>query len=156
MAYLHLPEIPEKNYQKSEGRRCTIEALQQAKAVGADVINMVFQRGSDIDLIWDDLTGEMQATDGHPGFEFRRLNQMLTIFSANCGEPIWEDLFEEYEFATGVPTICLTFSGPSDFGNMVVQHVQQSVWWFVGVWMAMFVYELCMSGIRCDICVSEL
>ena len=123
VAYLHLPEIPEKNYQKSEGRRCTIEALQQAKAVGADVINMVFQRGSDIDLIWDDLKQEMQASDGHPELDYRRLQQMLTIFSPNFGVLLHEDPLDFYEFATGVPNICLTFSGLSDSGNIVVFNV---------------------------------
>ena len=84
---------------------------------------MVFQRGSDIDLIWDDLKQEMQASDGHPELDYRRLQQMLTIFSPNFGVLLHEDPLDFYEFATGVPSICLTFSGPSDSGNIVVFNV---------------------------------
>ena len=118
VAYLHLPEIPEKNPQKSEMYPCAIEGLRQALGVGADVINMIFQRASDIDLVWVDLYEEMQANDQHPELQYRRLEQMLTIFSPNCGPVVWEDPLDRYETETGVPTICLTFS--SGFGNMVV------------------------------------
>ena len=60
----------------------------------------------------------MQANDQHPELQHRRLEQMLTIFSPNCGPVVWEDPLDRYETETGVPTICLTFS--SGFGNMVV------------------------------------
>ena len=79
---------------------------------------MIFQRASDIDLVWVDLYVEMQANDQHPELRHRRLEQMLTIFSPNCGPVVWEDPLDRYETETGVPTICLTFS--SGFGNMVV------------------------------------
>ena len=118
VVYLHLPEIPEKNPQESEMYPCAIEGLRQALEVGADVINMVFQRASDIDLVWVDLYEEMQANDQHPELQYRRLEQMLTIFSPNCGPVVWEDPLDRYETETGVPTICLIFS--SGFGNMVV------------------------------------
>ena len=118
VVYLHLPEIPEKNPQESEMYPCAIEGLRQALEVGADVINMIFQRASDIDLVWVDLYEEMQANDQHPELQYRRLEQMLTIFSPNCGPAVWEDPLDRYETETGVPTICLTFS--SGFGNMVV------------------------------------
>ena len=118
VAYLHLPEIPEKNPQESEMYPCAIEGLRQALEVGADVINMIFQRASDIDLVWVDLYEEMQANDQHPELQYRRLEQMLTIFSPNCGPVVWEDPLDRYETETGVPTICLIFS--SGFGNMVV------------------------------------
>ena len=118
VAYLHLPEIPEKNPQESEMYPCAIEGLRQALEVGADVINMIFQRASDIDLVWVDLYEEMQANDQHPELQYRRLEQMLTIFSPNCGPLVWEDPLDRYETETGVPTICLIFS--SGFGNMVV------------------------------------
>ena len=118
VAYLHLPEIPEENPQESEMYPCAIEGLRQALGVGADVINMIFQRASDIDLVWVDLYEEMQANDQHPELRHRRLEQMLTIFSPNCGPLVWEDPLDRYETETGVPTICLTFS--SGFGNMVV------------------------------------
>ena len=97
---------------------CAIEGLRQALEVGADVINMIFQRASDIDLVWVDLYEEMQANDQHPELQYRRLEQMLTIFSPNCGPLVWEDPLDRYETETGVPTICLIFS--SGFGNMVV------------------------------------
>ena len=42
---------------------------------------MIFQRASDIDLVWVDLYEEMQANDQHPELQYRRLEQMLTIFS---------------------------------------------------------------------------
>ena len=118
VVYLHLPEIPEKNPQESEMYPCAIEGLRQALEVGADVINMIFQRASDIDLVWVDLYEEMQANDQHPELQYRRLEQMLTIFSPNCGPVVWEDPLDRYETETGVPTICLIFS--SGFGNMVV------------------------------------
>ena len=79
---------------------------------------MIFQRASDIDLVWVDLYEEMQANDQHPELQYRRLEQMLTIFSPNCGPVVWEDPLDRYETETGVPTICLIFS--SGFGNMVV------------------------------------
>ena len=49
VAYLHLSEITEKAILKGEAHVCAIETLQQALAVGAEVINMVFQRPLDID-----------------------------------------------------------------------------------------------------------
>jgi hypothetical protein len=118
VAYIHLPEIPEENPQESEMYPCAIEGLRQALGVGADVINMIFQRASDIDLVWVDLYEEMQANEQHPELQYRRLEQMLTIFSPNCGPVVWEDPLDRYETETGVPTICLMFS--SGFGNMVV------------------------------------
>ena len=118
VAYIHLPEIPEENPQESEMYPCAIEGLRQALGVGSDVINMIFQRASDIDLVWVDLYEEMQANEQHPELQYRRLEQMLTIFSPNCGPVVWEDPLDRYETETGVPTICLTFS--SGFGNMVI------------------------------------
>ena len=121
VAYLYLPEIPDQNSTESEERSCAIEGLQQALEVGADIINMIFQRASDIDLIWVDLCGEMQANAQHPELQCRRLHQMLTIFSPTCcGPTIWDDPFDEYEKLTGVPTMCLTFPAPSGSGNMVI------------------------------------
>ena len=120
VAYLHLSEITEKAILKGEAHVCAIEALQQALAVGAEVINMVFQRPLDIDLVWAELCDEMQANDEHPQLEYRRHHKLLTIFSPNCGALMWEDYGNEYEEKTGVPTICLTFNGPSNSGNMVI------------------------------------
>ena len=120
VAYLHLSEITEKALLKGEAHVCAIEALQQALAVGAEVINMVFQRPLDIDLVWVELCDEIQANDEHPQLEYRRNHTLLTIFSPNCGALIWEDYGNEYEEKTGVPTICLTFNGPSNSGNMVI------------------------------------
>ena len=120
VAYLHLSEITEKAILKGEAHVCAIEALQQALAVGAEVINMVFQRPLDIDLVWVELCDEMQANDEHPQLEYRRNHTLLTIFSPNCGALIWEDYGNEYEEKTGVRTICLTFNGPSNSGKMVI------------------------------------
>ena len=120
VAYLHLPEIAEKKFVEGEGHLCAIQGLQQAIAVGAEVINMVFQRPLDIDLTMGELLEEMQANGDHPELDFRRKHTMLTIFSPKCGALIWEDYDEDYEEKTGVPTICLTFNGPSNTGNLVI------------------------------------
>ena len=120
VAYLHLPEIAEKKFVEGEGHLCAIQGLQQAIAVGAEVINMVFQRPLDIDLTMGELLEEMQANGDHPELDFRRKHTMLTIFSPKCGALIWEDYAEDYEEKTGVPTICLTFNGPSNTGNLVI------------------------------------
>ena len=117
VAYLHLSEITEKAILK---KHLAVGALQQALAVGAEVINMVFQRPLDIDLVWVELCDEMQANDEHPQLEYRRNHTLLTIFSPNCGALIWEDYGNEYEEKTGVRTICLTFNGPSNSGKMVI------------------------------------
>ena len=117
VAYLSFPELPRKKFKASEARRCVIDVLKQAKAVDADVINIVFQRAADMDLMWDDLQAEMKASDEHPAFSHRRLDQLLTLFSTNCGELVWDDVSA---FEDAVPTISLTLRGPSDLGNMLI------------------------------------
>ena len=92
--------------------------VRKAKQAGADIINIVFEREQDMDLMEEDLEAEMQATVKHPGFFHCRLAQLLTLFSADCGEVVQKDLSGS---EGGMPVICITLRGPRENpGNMII------------------------------------
>ena len=115
VAYLKLPAFTET---QNAARRCVVGVVRKAKEAGADVINIVFQRAADIDFMDKELHAEMQATSKHPGYKYRRVQQLLTLFSPDCGNVVGEDTTG---FEDGVPFICLTLSGPHEnCGPMII------------------------------------
>ena len=118
VAYLKLPACPEKEFTQDAAQRCAVGMVQKAKEVGADVINIVFEREADIVNMGKELQAEMRPTSNHRGFDFRRVAQLLTLFSPDCGRLEHEDLTG---FEDGVPVICLTLSGPHEnCGPMII------------------------------------
>ena len=118
VAYLKLPAFTEKVITQDAARRCVVGVVRKAKEAGADVINIVFQRAADIDFMDKELHAEMQATSKHPGYKYRRVHQLLTLFSPDCGNVVGEDTTG---FEDGVPVICLTLSGPHEnCGPMII------------------------------------
>ena len=118
VAYLKLPEYPASLFTEDTVRRAALGVIQQAKEAGADVINIVFDRADDIDFIEKELQAVIQATTQHPGFSYRRVAQLLTLFSPDCGSLEREDVTG---FEGDVPVICLTLSGPHETcGNMII------------------------------------
>ena len=118
VAYLRLPAFTEKVITQDAARRCVVGVVRKAKEAGADVINIVFQRAADIDFMDKELHAEMQATSKHPGYKYRRVHQLLTLFSPDCGNVVGEDTTG---FEDGVPVICLTLSGPHEnCGPMII------------------------------------
>ena len=110
VAYLKLPAFTETEN--------AVGVVRKAKEAGADVINIVFQRAADIDFMDKELHAEMQATSKHPGYKYRRVRQLLTLFSPDCGNVVGEDTTG---FEDGVPVICLTLSGPHEnCGPMII------------------------------------
>ena len=118
VAYLRLPAFSRKQCTEDAARRCAIDVVRKAKQAGADIINIVFEREQDMDLMEEDLEAEMQATVKHPGFFHCRLAQLLTLFSADCGEVVQKDLSGS---EGGMPVICITLRGPRENpGNMII------------------------------------
>lgn len=118
VAYLKLPAFTEKVITQDAARRCVVGVVRKAKEAGADVINIVFQNAADIDFMDKELQAEMQATSIHPGYKYRRVHQLLTLFSPDCGNVLGEDTTG---FEDGVPVICLTLSGPHEnCGPMII------------------------------------
>ena len=105
VAYLRLPASSRKQCTEDAARRCAIDVVRKAKQAGADIINIVFEREQDMDLMEEDLEAEMQATVKHPGFFHCRLAQLLTLFSADCGEVVQKDVSGS---KGGMPVICIT------------------------------------------------
>ena len=92
-----------------------MEGLREAKQGNVDVINIAFPRAADIEILWDDLKAEMTNSVEQPVFSYRTHGRLMTLFSENCGEPVWETNIES---EGGVPCICLTLDGPA--GRMMI------------------------------------
>ena len=118
VAYLKLPAFSRKHCAEDAAKRSAIDMVRKAKHAGADIINIVFEKEQDMDLMEKDLEAEMQATVKHPGFFHCRLAQLLTLFSADCGQIVQKDLSGS---EGGMPVICITLNGPREnSGDMII------------------------------------
>ena len=118
VAYLKLPAFSRKHCAEDAAKRSAIDVVRKAKQAGADIINIVFEKEQDMDLMEKDLEAEMQATVKHPGFFHCRLAQLLTLFSADCGQVVQKDLSGS---EGGMPVICITLNGPREnSGAMII------------------------------------
>ena len=118
VAYLKLPAFSRKHCAEDAAKRSAIDVVRKAKQAGADIINIVFEKEQDMDLMEKDLEAEMQATVKHPGFFHCRLAQLLTLFSADCGQVVQKDLSGS---EGGMPAICITLNGPREnSGAMII------------------------------------
>jgi len=118
VAYLKLPAFSRKHCAEDAAKRSAIDVVRKAKQAGADIINIVFEKEQDMDLMEKDLEAEMQATVKHPGFFHCRLAQLLTLFSADCGQVVQKDLSGS---EGGMPVICITLNGPREnSGDMII------------------------------------
>ena len=118
VAYLKLPALSRKHCAEDAAKRSAIDVVRKAKQAGADIINIVFEKEQDMDLMEKDLEAEMQATVKHPGFFHCRLAQLLTLFSADCGQVVQKDLSGS---EGGMPAICITLNGPREnSGAMII------------------------------------
>ena len=118
VAYLKLPAFSRKHCAEDAAKRSAIDVVRKAKQAGADIINIVFEKEQDMDLMEKDLEAEMQATVKHPGFFHCRLAQLLTLFSADCGQVVQKDLSGS---EGGMPAICITLNGPREnSGDMII------------------------------------
>ena len=106
------------SYTTNEEHRKAMEVLQEAREANADVINIAFERTADINILWNDIETEMK------GYFSRRQGSLITFFSESCGELVSDqscgELVSDQNVDTepGVPSICLTFSGPA--GRMII------------------------------------
>ena len=118
VAYLKLPAFSRKHCAEDAAQRSAIDVVRKAKQAGADIINIVFEKEQDMDLMEKDLEAEMQATVKHPGFFHCRLAQLLTLFSADCGQVVQKELSGS---EGGMPAICITLNGPREnSGAMII------------------------------------
>ena len=118
VAYLKLPAFSRKHCAEDAAKRSAIDVVRKAKQAGADIINIVFEKEQDMDLMEKDLEAEMQATVKHPGFFHCRLAQLLTLFSADCGQVVQKELSGS---EGGMPAICITLNGPREnSGAMII------------------------------------
>ena len=118
VAYLKLPAFSRKHCAEDAAQRSAIDVVRKAKQAGADIINIVFEKEQDMDLMEKDLEAEMQATVKHPGFFHCRLAQLLTLFSADCGQVVQKDLSGS---EGGKPVICIALNGPREnSGAMII------------------------------------
>ena len=118
VAYLKLPAFSRKHCAEDAAKRSAIDVVRKAKQAGADIINIVFEKEQDMDLMEKDLETEMQATVKHPGFFHCRLAQLLTLFSADCGQVVQKDLSGS---EGGKPVICIELDGPREnSGAMII------------------------------------
>ena len=118
VAYLKLPAFSRKHCAEDAAQRSAIDVVRKAKQAGADIINIVFEKEQDMDLMEKDLEAEMQATVKHPGFFHCRLAQLLTLFSADCDQVVQKELSGS---EGGMPAICITLNGPREnSGAMII------------------------------------
>ena len=118
VAYLKIPAFSRKHCAEDAAKRSAIDVVRKAKQAGADIINIVFEKEQDMDLMEKDLEAEMQATVKHPGFFHCRLAQLLTLFSADCGQVVQKELSGS---EGGMPAICITLNGPREnSGAMII------------------------------------
>ena len=118
VAYLKLPAFSRKHCAEDAAKRSAIDVVRKAKQAGADIINIVFEKEQDMDLMEKDLKAEMQATVKHPGFFHCRLAQLMTLFSADCGQVVQKDLSGS---EGGKPVICIELDGPREnSGAMII------------------------------------
>ena len=118
VAYLKLPAFSRKHCAEDAAQCSAIDVVRKAKQAGADIINIVFEKEQDMDLMEKDLEAEMQATVKHPGFFHCRLAQLLTLFSADCGQVVQKELSGS---EGGMPAICITLNGPREnSGAMII------------------------------------
>ena len=83
VAYLKLPAFSQKHCAEDAAKRSAIDMVRKAKHAGADIINIVFEKEQDMDLMEKDLKAEMQATVKHPGFFHCRLCLLYTSDAAD-------------------------------------------------------------------------
>ena len=103
--------FPSKGYTTQEERREVIDAVRESKQGNIKIINMVFARDADIDVMWNDLNAEMKSKSSveQPAFSYRINGNLMTLFSEECGFVSETNIDTEDD----VPAICLTSDGPA-------------------------------------------
>ena len=111
-------------------KRAAMDIISTVKDAGADVINIIFGNGADIDSLWPQLLAQMKATPktnrrlAQPAFDYRHKGTLMTMFSPKCGSLVHEASPQQLPESSQckVPCICLTFRGHA--GKMTIINTQ--------------------------------
>lgn len=111
-AYISLPF---QCYQTKAERSSIIDVLKEVKQGTLNIINIVFAKADDIDIMWTDINAHMKRSAEQPALQYRINGRLMTVFSQRCGKLVSENIVYSED---AVPSICLTFEKQG--GRMMV------------------------------------